>query len=77
MNSVEHFVSRSCVGEYCWPCRYEGKQEVATHKLGEEIPDDAPPEIAMSHNLTQYVCCKHFGQIVGDQSAITWRGCSL
>jgi hypothetical protein len=47
----------------------------ATHKVGEEIPHDEPMlirkigsiPVSMSarHNLTQYVCCRHFRAILG------------
>jgi len=35
----------------------------ATHKVGEEIPHDDPNP--HRHNLTAYVCCLHFQQIMG------------
>ena len=55
---MKHFVSASCAGEHCSVCGVP-----ATHKVGEEIPfDDPTPK---RHNLTAYVCCKHFGDILG------------
>lgn len=54
----EEFISKSCEGEYCRVC---GKE--ATNKLGEEIPHDDPNPYR--HNLTAYVCRKHFKMIVG------------
>lgn len=57
---ARHFVSSSCKGEYCFMC---GDKISATHKVGEEIPhDDLLPN---RHNLTAYVCCKHFALIFG------------
>jgi hypothetical protein len=60
-----HFVSASCGGVNCAMCLdLDRKKCPATHKVGEEIPDDDPYPIR--HNLTAYVCCKHFCQIVGN-----------
>lgn len=57
-----HFVSASCKGEHC---RISGCEEVASHKLGEEIPGDDP--VGQSrHSLTAYVCCGHYKMVVGD-----------
>lgn len=53
-----HHVSGSCEGERCSVCGAP-----ATHKLGEEIPDDDPHP--NRHNLTAYVCCAHFGMVLG------------
>jgi len=55
---TDHPVSESCWGEICSMC---GKE--ATHKVGEEIPHDDPSP--NRHNLTAYVCCDHFSQIMG------------
>jgi hypothetical protein len=52
------FVSKSCNGEICSVCSLP-----ATNKLGEEIPFDDPDK--NRHNLTAYVCRKHFTMIVG------------
>lgn len=54
----KHFVSASCNGERCRICKLP-----ATHKLGEEIPHDDP--LPARHNLTAYICCAHFIEIVG------------
>lgn len=55
---MSHFISSSCGGEICSVC-----DELATHKLGEEIFwDDPNPN---RHNLTAYVCCEHFTMILG------------
>ncbi len=59
----EHFVSASCGGEHCGMCQREGVTTDAAHKVGEEIPHDDP--MRFGHNLTQYVCCRHFAMIVG------------
>ena len=83
----EHFISASCGGEICMMCWHEGHNGVpATHKVGEELPSDAPvprhikeaaEQLGWSdkdcrvralnsrHNLTAYICCKHFGMIFG------------
>ena len=55
---AEYFVSASCRGERCRVC---GKS--ATHKMAEEIQHDDP--LPMRHELTAYVCCEHFGLILG------------
>lgn len=68
----DHFVSKTTQGELCGMCYREGKSVDATHKVGEEIPSDAK---GFGHNLTQYVCCIHFGKIIGPESASSWRGC--
>lgn len=52
-----HFVSATCRGERC-RCG-----EAATHKVGEEIAHDDP--MPARHNLTAYVCCEHYQQIMG------------
>jgi hypothetical protein len=57
---INHFVSSSCEGEFCNMC--EGLVP-ATHKVGEEIPNDDPN--GHRHNYTAYVCCKHFKAILG------------
>jgi hypothetical protein len=69
---VEHFVGQSCGGELCGVCFRAGKKTPAAHKLGEEIPDDYPSQA--THNLTQYVCCEHFKQVVGPGASV-FRGC--
>lgn len=56
--AADHFVSASCGGEVCSICR-----DPATHKVGEEIFADDP--LPIRHNLTAYVCCDHFGDIMG------------
>jgi len=71
-----HFVSASCKGEYCSVCaRAVGYAIIqanddslpainhATHKVGEEIPDDDP--LPHRHNLTAYLCCSHFRNLFG------------
>lgn len=52
-----HHISTTCRGHKCF-C---GKD--ATHKLGEEITGDDP--FPGRHNLTAYVCCEHFTEILG------------
>lgn len=71
---MEHFVSASCKGEKCGMCYREGMDTAATHKVGEEIPHDFPAKF-VGHNLTQYVCCYHFGVIFRQASVQSWRGC--
>ena len=70
-----HRVSITGQGEHCGMCLREGTTVVATHKVGEEIPDDLAP--VAGHNLTQYVCCRHFARIMGFVSASLFRGCRL
>lgn len=52
-----HFIPASCRGERCTMCG-----ESATHKVGEEIMWDDPNPIR--HNLTAYICCRHFEQVM-------------
>lgn len=59
-----HPVYASCGGEKCGICYRAGDKDVpARHKVGEEILDDDP--VPVRHNLTQYVCCRHYVMIVG------------
>ncbi len=69
----EHFVSGSCEGVVCGHADLDGANHAsdgvricgqpATHKVGEVIMHDDPNP--NRHNLTMYVCCKHFGEILG------------
>lgn len=54
---MDRFVSKTCEGEHCSICG-----EPATNKVGEEIPYDHPHK--ERHNLTAYVCAKHFDLIM-------------
>lgn len=56
-----HHVSGSCTGEVCRMCL--PAKVAATHKVGEEISHDDPLQVR--HNLTAYVCCTHFREILG------------
>lgn len=51
------FVSKTCEGERCF-CGAP-----AVRKVGEEIPYDDP--LPHRHNLTAYICAKHFKIIFG------------
>ena len=63
--SCDHFVSASCQGEHCNVCAIaSGTLTDATHKVGEEIPYDDPTPFPR-HNLTAYVCCDCFRNIMG------------
>ena len=57
-NSPSHLISESCQGERCPFCF-----AAATHKVAEEILHDDP--YPNRHNLTAYVCCAHFRQLMG------------
>lgn len=50
--------SKCCEGEACSMCNAP-----AVAKVGEEMFDDDPNPIR--HNLTAYVCAKHFTDIMG------------
>lgn len=64
MDSDGHPVYASCTGEKCGICYRQGDKNVpARHKVGEEIMGDDP--MPMRHNLTQYVCCRHYMMVVG------------
>lgn len=56
---VNHFVSKTCIGEPCAVCAFP-----AAHKVGEEIAHDDPQPVR--HNLTAYLCCLHFSAIMGN-----------
>lgn len=57
-------VPAACVGEKCgfkaFVAAYCGDR--AMHKVGEEFLDETD---MARHNMTQYVCCKHYGMIFG------------
>lgn len=54
-------ISAACVGERCH-CG-----EPAVKKVGEEIMfDDVMPD---RHNLTAYVCAKHYAELMGPAGA--------
>lgn len=71
----DHFVSAHCAGESCGMCRRDGRDTPATHKLGELIPIDDTRQIR--HNATQYVCCRHFAEVIGHATAKAWTGCDV
>jgi hypothetical protein len=60
--SMAYWRSKCCEGEKCALC-----DEPAAAKIGEEIFDDDPHPIR--HNLTAYVCAKHFAEIMGPVGA--------
>lgn len=60
---MSHPVSMFCQGKVCGPCHSAGVNALATHKIGEEFLDDVPGVIR--HGLTQYVCCRCFGLMMG------------
>lgn len=62
-----HYISPTCGGEICGMCyRVFSTTVAATHKVGEEFPTmDQTEDFPMRHNLTQYVCCQCFGNIMG------------
>lgn len=62
-----HFVSASCQGRKCDICGLP-----SAHKVGEEIPHDDP--FPNRHNLTAYVCCAHFIEIMGPSMTGPCRG---
>ncbi|USN15196.1 hypothetical protein KIKIMORA_00490 [Brevundimonas phage vB_BpoS-Kikimora] len=62
-NSAQQpFISATCRGERCACCGAP-----AVRKVGEEIPYDDP--LRNRHNLTAYVCAKHFAQLFGGKGA--------
>lgn len=58
----EPFISATCKGERCSCCGAP-----AVRKVGEEIPYDDP--LRNRHNLTAYVCARHFAQLFGATAA--------
>jgi hypothetical protein len=67
MGTANHFVSVTCHGERCLVCG-----QAASHKIGEEIPPDDPGP--SRHNLTAYLCCEHFGLVMGPEAR---RRCNM
>jgi hypothetical protein len=61
MRMANHFVSAICHGERCLVCGRD-----ASHKVSEEIPPDDPDP--HRHNLTAYLCCEHFGLVLGPEA---------
>jgi len=49
-------------GEHCGMCYRNGNLEDATHKVGEESTHTRP---ITGHNLTQYLCCSCFREVMG------------
>jgi hypothetical protein len=58
MSELQHG-SPWAAGEQCQVC-----QQRAVHKVGEE---DGPPD---QHNWTSYLCCRHFGEVMGVQARV-------
>jgi len=67
------FVSGSCLGEICSIClKHLGIRVSATCKVGEEVAfDDPNPH---RHNLTAYLCSKHFDEIFSSTTGRTGLG---
>lgn len=63
------FVSGSCLGEICSICiKHLGVRVTATCKVGEEIAVDDPN--LPRHNLTAYLCSRHFDEIFSSSGAV-------
>lgn len=60
---MTHPISMFCQGKVCGPCLRAGVNAPAAHKIGEEFFKDAPGVIRQG--LTQYVCCRCFGLMMG------------
>jgi hypothetical protein len=58
-------VNESVVGE---TCLINNCGRDATHKVGEEILPGDPN--GLRHNLTNYVCCRHYKMIFGELAKI-------
>lgn len=67
------FVSGSCLGEICSIClKHLGIRVSATCKVGEEVAfDDPNPH---RHNLTAYLCSKHFDEIFSPPTGVASVG---
>ena len=63
-NPFEHYILDSAQGERCQMCC-----NPATHKIGEEVPDDHPAN--RRHNWTNYLCCPCFGNVLGP-AVVKW-----
>lgn len=67
----EHYISESNTEHVCGMC---GAQ--ATHKIEEAIPSDEPGQSefeSQRHEFTNWICCKHFGEVMGP-AAVAWCG---
>ncbi len=53
----------------CVLCGHDGLGRAAYHEIAEVLT------VRDRHPLTNYVCCLHFGLLMGAVSACTWRGC--
>lgn len=72
MSSPYHLSAPQTVGEICQVCGAD-----ASHKVSEEVlmSDGDEKELGYyvrtaqskpwTHNLTAYLCCKHFGEVMG------------
>ena len=56
-----HYVLDSCEGEPCSVCH-----EPAKHKVEEVIDVFDKAGQIVRHPMTAYLCCKHFGDIMGN-----------
>jgi hypothetical protein len=64
-----HFVSAACAGETCRMCLASTRVVPAFHKVGEETYHDQVAPVG--HNMTAYVCCACFGEIMGIRCKVT------
>lgn len=55
---AEHGIDSAIVGHVCSVCQ----KPRAAHKIGEELPADLT---GPAHNLTNWLCCLCFRQVVG------------
>jgi hypothetical protein len=77
---TKHFVSKTCEGEHCSFCESPathkvGEESYPDHPASHPDPfinaaelaviRSLPRELQDGHNLTAYVCCSHFRQLMG------------
>ncbi len=71
---AKHAVPEWCAGEVCGMCWRSFVRKVdATHKVSEVLSMSGS---LARHELTQYVCCRHFAEIFGAKGA-AFVGCSI
>jgi hypothetical protein len=55
-------------------CRFTECNNRAVHKVLEEVYVDGPMFLNRRHPYTTYVCCLHFGQIMGHAAELWCDG---
>ncbi len=59
--TISHYVPDGSIGVICHKC----KKEPAKHKVAELLPDTHYGDRFARHELTAYLCCGCFGELMG------------